>query len=105
MKLLLSIAIVASCAAPVGLTTTTLARDSGQQCVEYCQILKMPLESVVVMGNVVGCVCDARPATTPASPATPAPVSTSSEGAAAGGMAALIVDESRRSGPTSTAKH
>lgn len=83
--------LVVGCQAPVG-STVPIARDSASSCAAMCGSIGLPLESVVIMANNVGCVCRA------ASPSAPGQVN---QGAtSSGGMAAVLMqqqeEESRR---------
>ena len=69
--------------APVGVRDVELPRDSTPQCGALCAQIGLPLDSVVIMANNVGCVCRAVPP-----PASTAPPGAS---ASAGGMAAIMI--------------
>lgn len=84
MMLLLGILSGAGCAANVGTTLAVyVPKDAAATCTEHCSTIGLPLASVVIMANNVGCVCNAASA----------PVAS---GAAGGGMAALIMQENQR---------
>jgi hypothetical protein len=99
--LVMVLALAACQPAPVGVRDVEVPRDSGPQCANLCALIGLPLDSVVIMANNVGCVCrNASPTapavttppgattTTPAPPATPPGAS-----ASAGGMAAIMIAE------------
>ena len=81
MGLLVSLS---ACAAPVGVRNATLPNDSAPRCAELCSQIGLPLDSVVIMAENVGCVCRAAP-----SPSTAPPGASAS----AGGMAAVMLAE------------
>jgi hypothetical protein len=90
------LAMVVGCNAPVGTSgSTTLPKDSANQCAGICHDIGLGLESVVVMANNVGCVCSAMQAPQAAPPAETAPTGTPSAhaGGAAGGMAAIMLQQ------------
>ena len=96
------IAAVFLCAcqpAPVGVRNVELQSDSAQQCVALCQQIGLPLQSVVIMANNVGCVCAAAPP--PMMPGAPGGVS-SADGAS-GGMAAIMIAEQERAAAQASA--
>ena len=77
--------------APVGVRGVDVSSDSTQQCVSLCNQIGLPLDSVVIMANNLGCVCRAAtPAAAPAQPPAAAPPGAS---ASAGGMAAIMIAE------------
>jgi hypothetical protein len=84
------------CAAPVGTTGMVSApHDSAPRCGDICHDLGLGLDSVVVMANNVGCVCSAIPPA-PAGPPSATPPATAHARAAAGGMAAIELDNAER---------
>jgi hypothetical protein len=86
---LLSLVVgLAACQAPVGVRNVEVPRDSAPQCASLCSGIGLPLDSVVIMANNVGCVCRAAPPPPSATPSTAAPGS-----ASAGGMAAVMMAE------------
>src|SRR5687767_9978032 len=96
MKRLLLIFVVAGCQpAPVGVRNAEVQRDSTAQCAGLCSSIGLPLDSVVIMADNVGCVCRAVP---PGPPATTEP-STAPAASSAGGMAAIMIaqEAARRS--------
>ena len=77
--------------APVGVRDVEVPKDATPQCASLCTQIGLPLDSVVIMANNVGCVCRAG---TPAPPASTAPPGAP---ASAGGMAAIMIaDEAAR---------
>jgi hypothetical protein len=87
LGLVMVLALVACQPAPVGVRDVEVPRDSGPQCASLCAHIGLPLDSVVIMANNVGCVCR-NAAPTPA-PSTTAPGASAS----AGGMAAIMIAE------------
>ncbi|HEY5949731.1 MAG TPA: hypothetical protein VIV40_29755 [Kofleriaceae bacterium] len=86
--LLMLLATAACQPAPVGVRDVEVPRDATPQCGSLCAGIGLPLDSVVIMANNVGCVCRAS-----APPATTAPAASAS----AGGMAAIMIaDEAAR---------
>jgi hypothetical protein len=79
------VSVLGACHAPVGVKNRSIAPDSTQQCASQCGEIGLALDSVVIMAESIGCVC--RPAATPASP-TAGPT-----GAAAGGVAAIMLQQ------------
>jgi hypothetical protein len=74
----------AGCPAMVGTGGAIyVPKDAATTCAGHCNEIGLPLGSVVIMANSVGCVCNAAP---------PAAAS----GATAGGMAALMMQEQER---------
>ena len=92
--------------ATVGVRNVELPTDSAQQCVSLCQQIGLPLQSVVIMANNVGCVCAAAPP--PMMPGAPGGVS-SADGASGGMAAIMIAEEQQRAAAAQTsssqAKH
>lgn len=98
---------LAACQAPVGVRNVEVPHDSAPQCANLCSGIGLPLDSVVIMANNVGCVCRAVPPPS-APPTTTAPGASAS----AGGMAAVMMAEeeeeaerSRRSSAQSAQPH
>jgi hypothetical protein len=83
--------VVSGCAAHVGVGgLASLPSDSASNCAAQCKTIGLPLESVVIMANQVGCVCR----TTSGAPGSAAPNAgkePTSQGASAAGMAAILV--------------
>lgn len=102
MRFLVCVAfLVSACHAPVGVKNHSIEPDSTQQCASQCGQIGLVLDSVVIMAESLGCVC--RPAAAPVSP------SAGSTGAAAGGVAAIMLQQEQEAATaranTSTAKH
>ncbi len=75
--------LLAGCpVAPVGVGRAEVPRDSAPQCGSLCESIGLPLDSVVIMADNVGCVCRATPPATTAAPGA---------SASAGGMAAIML--------------
>jgi hypothetical protein len=74
--------------------TTSIPKDAPATCSSYCRDMGLSLSAVVVMADNVGCVCAVPGAAGSAAPAA-APVN-GSPGAAAGGMAALMLQAQSR---------
>jgi hypothetical protein len=77
--------VMSGCAAHVGVGgMATLPSDAASNCAAQCKTIGLPLDSVVIMANNVGCVCR-----------NPVGPTTGKEGAgqaaASAGMAALLV--------------
>ena len=79
------VSVLGACHAPVGVKNRSIASDSTQQCVSQCGEIGLVLDSVVIMAESIGCVC--RPAAAPGSPTAGA------TGAAAGGVAAIMLQQ------------
>lgn len=78
--------------APVGVRDVGLPSDATPQCASLCTQIGLPLDSVVIMANNVGCVCRAAvPAPAPAT--APAAGTAPGASASAGGMAAIMIAE------------
>jgi hypothetical protein len=79
--------------APVGVQNVELQRDSTPQCASQCAQIGLPLDSVVIMANNVGCVCRAVQPPAPGTAVPPAPEAGAAPGASAsvGGMAAIMI--------------
>jgi hypothetical protein len=79
--------------------------NSASRCADVCHEIGLPLDSVVVMANNVGCVCGAA-ALAPAPGTEPVSTRGSAAGAASGGMVAILLTEEaarrRRSSSRST---
>ena len=73
--------------APVGVRDVEVPKDATPQCAGLCSQIGLPLDSVVIMANNVGCVCRA------AVPAAPPAATTPGASASAGGMAAIMIAE------------
>lgn len=112
MRLVISLSFLAfaACKAPVGVNNASLSRDSGQRCAELCGEVGMPLDSLVIMADNVGCVCRAvqgpPPGPAPAQAPGSEPVSSSmSTGGSAGGMAAIMMQEAKRRASSNAQRH
>src|SRR5436305_13259969 len=79
----IALIFVMACTAPVG-STIDVPRNSAATCAGYCQSIGLPLQSVVIMANNVGCVCNAQPAAPSGAPA------------ASGGVTAVMMAEEAR---------
>ncbi len=84
----LLVSLAACQPAPVGVRNVELQPDSTPQCAQLCAQIGLPLDSVVIMANRVGCVCRAAPSSSapPGAPGAPG-------ASAAGGMAGVLLDE------------
>jgi hypothetical protein len=85
---------IAACQpAPVGVRGVELQRDSTGQCANLCSEIGLPLDSVVIMADNVGCVCRAVPVPAAAPPGAQPAASETPAGASAstGGMAAIML--------------
>jgi hypothetical protein len=72
---------LSACAATVGTTGfVQVPKEAASDCRAMCADIGLPLESVVIMANQVGCVCGKT-------------ASATGGGAAAGGMAAVLMQE------------
>jgi hypothetical protein len=101
LALLLSLACLAACKTPVGVHNLSVAPNSGPRCADLCGQIGMPLDSVVIMADNVGCVCRAAIPGPP--PPTDAPGETTPQAAApvagaatAGGMTAILIQQQRQ---------
>jgi hypothetical protein len=63
----------------------SVPKDASSTCAMRCTEIGLPLDSVVIMANNVGCVCRARSATAEAGPS-----------GASAGMAAILVQEAEQ---------
>ena len=93
MKILaLLIGILSSaCAATVGSGGMVyVPKDAAATCAGHCNEIGLPLNSVVIMANNVGCVCSAAPGA-------------AGGGVSAGGMAALLMVQQERQNASSSA--
>lgn len=81
-QIVLLVSFLAACATPVGVRNTEVPRDAAPQCANICQSMGLPLDSVVVMADNVGCVCRA---------AQPQGMAPGAVGASSGGMAAVLM--------------
>jgi hypothetical protein len=97
---LLFASLAAACKAPVGVNNLSVAPDSGPRCAALCGDIGMPLDSVVIMADNVGCVCRAAipaPQSAPPPAAEVPPAATPVTGAAsAGGMAAILIQRQKQ---------
>ena len=91
LAMIASLLLCACQPAPVWVRNVDLRPDSAGQCVSLCQQIGLPLQSVVIMANNVGCVCAAAPP-----PMTGAPGGVSSAEGASGGMAAIMIAEQQQ---------
>lgn len=93
--------VLAACAPTAEVGTNPRVQvppDSPKTCAGYCTSMGLQLESVVVMANRVGCVCNA------AQVAPPAPAPAASAGAA-GAMTSIILDEEAAAASARNANH
>jgi hypothetical protein len=82
-----------ACKAPVGTRgVVSVPEDAAARCTAHCQSIGLPLESVVIMANNVGCVCKAQGAG-----------ATYHGGASSAGMAALMIEEEEQQNSTTSA--
>lgn len=80
LALLFPFFALSACTAAVGTASiVSVPKDARGQCDAMCKQLGMPLQSVVVMASNVGCVCSVN--------------AEQSAGAAAGGMATIVLQE------------
>jgi hypothetical protein len=80
-----------ACAATVGTDRAIyLPKDAAATCTHHCQEIGLSLNSVVIMGSNVGCVCSAAPG---------APGAGAASG---GGMAGLLMAEQQRQSTNAT---
>ena len=95
-----SVISLAACQpAPVGVRNLSVAPDSAPQCASLCQQVGMSLDSLVIMADNVGCVCE-LPSAPPPSPAKTGQLGTPPAGmatiAAQQAAAAMLQQEQQR---------
>src|SRR4051812_39243714 len=107
-KLLVLCLVLGSFACPATVGTygaIYVPRDAAVTCSAHCASIGLPLGSVVIMANSVGCVCNAAPPLAGSPPGALPTADNAQAAASAGGMAALMLEKQRHQSTSSSSTH